>query len=139
VQKLLVLLALAAIGVPVLAFGCKHSTTDDNEPVETGPDGSALPQNADCSNIAPISTIPDCDGCTRSQLCCSTVLDCVNDADCAALRACIQPCKEGDTACSDACHSQHVRGSQLLALVSQCAEARCSAPCGVEVVVGDGG
>jgi hypothetical protein len=139
VQKFFAALAFVASIPVIVVVGCKHSTTQDDTPVETGPDGSPTPGNADCSNVAPVNSVPDCDQCVRSQRCCPAVLDCDNSSDCKALQDCLSKCAPGDTACSENCRTQHEPGSGLLALVSQCAEARCSAACGVEVVVGDGG
>ena len=135
--KLASVASLAALALAVAGSGCKKSAEDDDSNI-TGPNGSAIPQNADCSNVSQQNTIPQCDECTRDQ-CCPNVLDCEHSTDCRAYRECIGKCKPGDLSCSDACTTTHQEGQRLESIVSQCAEVRCSQPCGISVEVGDGG
>jgi hypothetical protein len=138
VQRFLFFVLVGSFAVFFAGAGCKKSDDGGDDSTITGPDGSAVPQNANCANVSVQSTIPDCDLCTRDQ-CCVNVLDCENTPDCKSYRTCIAPCKPGDLSCSDACTAKHQSGQRLVSIISQCAEVRCSEPCGISVEIGDGG
>jgi hypothetical protein len=137
VRRFLFLVVAGALAIVFASTGCKKDDSVDDSTI-TGPNGSVVPQNADCSNVSQQNTIPQCDECTRDQ-CCTNVLDCENSTDCRAYRGCIAKCKPGDLSCGDACTAAHQEGQRLESIVSQCAEVRCSEPCGISVEVRDGG
>jgi hypothetical protein len=70
---------------------------------------------------------PTCDACLDTS-CCAQNTACVSDADCNALLACGDACR--DDACFSACYSAHPTGAALLDALSSCADTSCSAKCG---------
>jgi hypothetical protein len=70
---------------------------------------------------------PTCDTCIDAS-CCAENTACVSDADCAALVACGDACR--DDACISACMSAHPSGATKLDTLSSCVQTSCSSACG---------
>lgn len=68
-----------------------------------------------------------CDTCLDAS-CCAQNAACVTNADCTALVACGDACR--DDACIAACLSAHPTGAKLLEGLSTCVETSCTAACG---------
>jgi hypothetical protein len=70
---------------------------------------------------------PTCDTCLDTS-CCAENQACVSNADCSALLACGDACR--DDACISACMTAHPTGATLLGTLSTCVEGSCGAACG---------
>lgn len=97
-------------------------TKDDDTSSDTTPE-----EQADCSSHTPVDNRPACDQCTRAN-CCTQVLACDDNADCAAIVKCLDDCA-GDVVCMLVCQASHSSGASSLQQVASCASTKCSNEC----------
>jgi hypothetical protein len=125
--------------IAAIVVACSKGSTPD-DPQDGGPVASntSVPTSADCANAQQIHPNPECDSCMRT-LCCPNALDCDKSADCTQLRGCLAACPPGGRDCAETCRLKHDEGTRLLGIITECSQARCSAPCSGVTVSTDGG
>jgi hypothetical protein len=82
--------------------------------------------------MPPAQTCQECGNAVTAGVgtCSSTVKDCQNDADCAALIQCFNACASGDNACYQGCATAHKTGTQVYLKINTCiCDTGCKAEC----------
>jgi hypothetical protein len=117
-------------GGPAGTSGVFASGTSVTSTTATTSSGAGGSSSGDCGDFSFNPQVPDCEPCAHAH-CCVETAACNQRSDCWALLQCQGACL--DQACVDACEAQFPFGAAPLDAFMGCAEAACSAECGLEI------